>query len=100
AEIDLPPKWFKAKAPPPGNPPGPRIIGTGVIVGTGGFTGKIGFEAGGILHTKLGKFDAELEKFDLRFERNALVESNISGRLTIKGFKDGAGNKDAQITIE
>ncbi len=98
AEIELPKKWFKQSDNAAASTT--RIVGQNIIIGTGGFSGKVTFQAGGVLHAKLGNFEVELKKFDLRFERNAIVESNISGLLTIKGFKDGAGNKDAQITIE
>ena len=97
AEIELPKKWFPQSNP---STSATKIVGQNIIIGTGGLSGKVTFKAGGVLHTKLGNFAAELEKFDLRFERNAIVESNISGRLTLAGFKDGAGNKDAQISIE
>lgn len=96
ATIGLPKKWFKQSS---NTSPGPQIIGTNMIIGTGGFSGKIGFDAAGVLHTKLGNFEAELDAFDLRFERNALVESNIAGKLTITGFKDAA-KKDATIDIK
>lgn len=101
AEIELPKKWFKQ----PDNPATSttKIVGQNMIIGTGGFSGKVTFQAGGVLYTKLGNFEAELKKFDLRFERNAIVESNIAGLLTITGFKDAGdatGKKDAQIAIE
>jgi hypothetical protein len=96
ATIGLPKKWFKQSS---NTSPGPQIIGTNMIIGTGGFSGKIGFDAAGVLNTRLGNFEAELDAFDLRFERNALVESNIAGKLTITGFKDAA-KKDATIDIK
>jgi hypothetical protein len=100
ADIGLPKKWFKAPSPPTPTPtPGPKIIGTNIIIGTGGFSGKVGFDdPAGKLHTTLGNFDVSLTKFDLRFERNSLVESDIAGKLTIAGFKDKA-NQDAKIDI-
>lgn len=92
AEIDLPNKWFKQ--PDLDKPPAStvKIIGTNLIIGTGGFSGKIGFDAAGLFHTYLGNFAAELSAFDLRFERNSIVESNIVGALTIPGFKNATGN--------
>lgn len=99
AEIELPKKWFKEPDKPDASTA--KVVGKNLVIGTGGFSGKVTFQAGGVLHTKLGNFVAELEEFDLRFERNALVESKISGRLTIAGFKkDAAGKDDAQIAIE
>lgn len=93
ATIELPKKWFSSATA------GPQIIGTDIIIGTGGFSGKIGFDSAGVMHTKLGSIEAGLSKFDLRFERNALKESNIAGWLKIPGFKDKNG-ADAQIDIK
>jgi hypothetical protein len=95
ATIDLPKKWFKAST----NPSTTQIVGTNIIIGTGGFSGKVGFQAGGVLNTKLGNFEASLTAFDLRFEHNSIVESNISGTLVVTGFKD-ANNLDAKVTIK
>jgi hypothetical protein len=96
ATIGLPKKWFKQSS---NSAPGPKIIGTDIIIGTGGFSGKVGFDAAGLLHTKLGNIEAGLTKFDLRFERNTITESNIAGWLTIPGFKDALG-ADAHIDIK
>lgn len=96
AAIGLPKKWFKASSD---TTAGPQVIGTDIIIGTGGFTGKIGFDSAGLLHTKLGNIEAGLSSFDLRFERNSLVESNIAGWLKVPGFKDSTGG-DAQIDIK
>ncbi|HSU17361.1 hypothetical protein [Longimicrobium sp.] len=101
ATIDLPAKWFKPPAPgPPAPPPGPKIVGSDIIIGTGGFSGKIGFDAPGVLHTKLGNIEAGLTGFDLTFERNAIKESNIAGWLKVPGFKDSTGAADAVIDIK
>jgi hypothetical protein len=96
ATIGLPKKWFKQSS---NTAPGPQVIGTDIIIGTGGFTGKIGFDAAGVLHTKLGNFEASLTAFNVRFERNVLTESDIAGKLTIRGFKDAAG-ADAEVDIK
>jgi hypothetical protein len=96
ATIGLPKKWFKQSS---NSAAGPKIIGTNIIFGTGGFSGKVGFDAAGLLHTKLGNIEAGLNQFDLRFERNTITESNIAGWLTIPGFKDASG-ADAQIDIK
>ena len=94
ATIGLPKKWFK-----PSSTSTAQIVGTDIIIGTGGFSGKVGFDAGGLLNTKLGNFDASLDAFDLRFERNSIVESNISGSLTVPGFKDAKTGLAATIDI-
>src|SRR6185503_16072867 len=77
----------------------PKIVGTNLIIGTGGFSGKIGFDAAGVLTTELGNIKASLTKFDLRFERNSIVESNIAGWLTIPGFIDAKTGGDATVDI-
>ncbi|HEX8210837.1 MAG TPA: hypothetical protein VF584_11735 [Longimicrobium sp.] len=96
ATIGLPNRWFKASGTTTGT--GPKLVGTNLIIGTGGFSGKIGFDAAGVMHTQIGNIEAGLTAFDLRFERNAIVESNIRGWITIPGFKDALGN-DATIDI-
>lgn len=97
ATIELPKKWFNTSGSATASDP--KIVGTNFIFGTGGVSGKIGFDApGGALHTKLGDFEASLDAFDLRFERNSIVESNISGTLMVTGFKDASDN-DAVVKI-
>lgn len=96
ATIGLPNKWFKASGKVTGT--GPKLVGTNLIIGTGGFSGKIGFDAAGVMHTRIGNIEAGLTAFDLRFERNAIVESNIRGWITIPGFQDTTGN-DATLEI-
>jgi hypothetical protein len=95
ATIGLPKKWFKSSP----TTSAVQIVGSDIILGTGGFSGKIHLDAAGVLHRKLGNFEAALTAFDMRFERNSLIESNIAGTLLIPGFKDAAGNA-AEITIK
>lgn len=94
AEIVLPKKWFKEASPDSKA----KIIGKSVIVGTGGFSGTIGLDSAGVFKTKLGGFEAELQKFSLRFERNSIIESDITGTMVIKGFKN-KDDVDATIKI-
>ncbi len=97
AQIGLPKKWFSASS---NNAPGPSIVGSNIIIGSGGLSGKIGLNAAGAFHTKLGNFEAALTSFDIRFERNSIVESNIAGSLSLKGFKDSpSSSNDAVIAI-
>lgn len=97
ATIELPGKWFGASTN--SSATDPKLIGENLIFGTGGVTGRITLDAAGALHTRLGKFEAALDTFDVRFERNAITRSEIAGKLTIAGFKNAAG-QDAQIAIK
>jgi hypothetical protein len=101
ATIGLPKQWFKQSSNV--SPTQPQIIGKNIIIGTGGFSGEVGFLSSGVFNTKLGNFEAELDNFDLRFERNSIVDSNISSTLTVPSpFKDGSasGSGDAKIGIK
>lgn len=94
AAITLPKKWFKNQ------PTAPTIFGKNLLIGTGGISGTIGLEAD--LTVNLGKedgFQIKFTSFDMTFQQNAIVESNIKGELHIKGFKDAGGN-DAVIEID
>lgn len=96
AEIGLPAKWFAEPESPQTD--APAIVGKNLIIGTGGISGTIGFDAAGTLHKKLGDFDISLDAFDVTFQQNAITESNIFGKLKINGFKDVDDN-DAEIDI-
>lgn len=98
ATITLPDKWFK-------NAPNStlEIFGEKIIIGTGGFSGKIGLKVAGSTNPplppvnptdefslKLGGgndpnkgFSLGFKQFDLVFERNSIIESNIAGTLTL-----------------
>lgn len=97
ATIDLPAKWFKQTNS--NKTSTAQIVGTDIIIGTGGFSGKIGFDSAGLLYTQLGNIEAGLTGFDLTFERNVIKESNIEGWLVVPGFKDSTG-ADAMIDVK
>lgn len=97
ATVDLPRKWFDVSTSATASDP--EVIGTDIIIGTGGFSGKVGFSAAGALHTKLGNFEAILTAFNLRFERNSIVESDITGKIIVTGFKGDSGG-DATVDIK
>jgi hypothetical protein len=99
ASIGLPPKWFKQQSGTT-----LEIYGEKIIAGTGGFSGKIGLKVAGSSNPplpptdpnhefsiKLGGSDSDPNKgfsigfkqFDLVFERNSIIESNIAGTLTL-----------------
>jgi len=97
AEILLPAKWFKEPDVPT---PGPTIIGQNLLIGTGGISGKIGFDAAGTLTKKLGNFEIGLDQFDVTFQQNSIVEANIHGNIKINGFKDASGLNDVWIEVD
>ncbi len=109
AEIGLPAKWFKQ------DDTGTtlQIFGRNLILGTGGISGVVGLEAIGptpdpeLLFT-LGGSDTDPNKpgftlgfslFDMEFQQNSIISSNVKGSVTIPKFEDGAGNP-AKIEIE
>ncbi len=70
-----------------------------LLVGTGGISGTIGMRAidpdpeddefKGLLELKFGQdFIVSLKDFNLEFQQNAIVSSEIYGTLQIPGFKD------------
>ncbi|MCW3071346.1 MAG: hypothetical protein JWO44_1236 [Bacteroidetes bacterium] len=83
-----------------------------LLAGTGGISGTIGLRGkpdpmnpgnpylNPLISVKFGeKFIAELDAFSITFYQNAIVESEILGKLKIPGFKD-AGGADAEIEIK
>lgn len=100
AEIFLPKKWFSnpnSGEYPPGFtsiPPIPSIKGTNLLIGTGGISGTIGLFGNGVLYKKIGNFWVGLDAFSLTFNKNSIINSNISGSLILAngGFKDANGD--------
>ena len=83
-----------------------EIKGWNILVGTGGFSGTVALaatsEEAPLLSTTLGGDDGfrlTLDAFDLTFEQNAVVASNIHGSLTIPGFDDPQGDP-AEIDVD
>lgn len=105
AEIFLPKKWFSEPAAgeyPPGYtsmPVGPSIEGTNLIIGTGGISGTIGLNGNGLLYKKIGNFWIGLDAFSLTFQQNAIIGSDIKGKLIIPGFKNASTNGDLIIDV-
>lgn len=72
-----------------------EIFGTNLLIGTGGLSGTIGLHAkdpnGGaapLLHTHFGGtgdngFEISLDSFDLTFQQNSIIHSNINGQLAL-----------------
>lgn len=88
------------------------LVGTGGLSGTIGLRGIVVTQASGstpatrhsspLIKLKLGgKYEISLDAFDITFQQNAILESNIHGTLKIKGFKDAANKtQDAVINID
>ncbi|ESQ75647.1 hypothetical protein [Asticcacaulis sp. AC402] len=123
AVIGLPEKWFHQT--PVDTTLG--IVGRGLIIGTGGFTGTVRLEAltaglpdpaatspppdGAALTFTLGRqttseprrgFTVGFSYFDMTFQQNILLESNIKGSLIVAGFKttNSPSGADQVIDIE
>lgn len=76
------------------------------LVGTGGISGTIGMEAktagdpSPLIKANFGGgFSISLDAFDITFQQNAIISSNIHGTMKIPGFKDTTG-ADAEINID
>jgi hypothetical protein len=112
-EIGLPERWF-SKYQGGGGAVTLAIIGRGVLIGTGGFSGEVGLEAlvagtpdpsgsnppppNAELEFVLGKkpatgagparqgFKVGFSSFTMKFRQNVLLETKIVGRLTVEKF--------------
>lgn len=88
ATIGLPKDWT---ADP--NNQNIEIKGKNLLIGTGGgFSGKIGVEGNGNLKFSLLGIDIDFSSFYVEFKQNAVISSDIKGKLTIEGLKDSKGN--------
>ena len=83
-----------------------QLIARNLLVGTGGISGTIGLEAktngnpSPLISASFGEgFKVSLNAFDLTFQQNSIIESNIHGSMKIPGFKDASGD-DAEINID
>lgn len=83
--IGLPPGWTSG-------PSNVDIIGRNLLIGTeGGFSGKIGVEGNGNLNFSFLGIDIDFTSFNIEFKQNAVLSSDIKGKLTIPGLKDSKG---------
>lgn len=83
-----------------------QIRARNLLVGTGGISGTLGLEAktaglpSPLIKAKFGQgFEVSLDAFDITFQQNAIIGSNILGTLKIPNFEDAAGNP-AVINID
>ncbi|MBX9850699.1 MAG: hypothetical protein K2X86_02965, partial [Cytophagaceae bacterium] len=82
------------------------VKGRNLLIGTGGISGTLSLEAktqgdpSPLIKVNFGdKFEASLTSFSLTFQQNAIIASNILGKIKVPGFKDALGN-DAEIDIK
>lgn len=103
ASITLPKKWFDSSENNPNTTA--QLAGYDILVGTGGFSGRLALEvidgtSDPLLVKTVGTngFEVGFSAFDINFDRNKIVSSNIFGQLKIPRLKDSNGN-DAEIDI-
>ncbi len=75
------------------------IFADDLLIGTGGVSGTIGLEANGKLYRKFGNFAVELDEFSVTFRQNAIINSFITGKITIPKFTASGGGL-AEMAIE
>jgi hypothetical protein len=104
AAITLPKKWFDNNENNPNTTA--RLAGYEILLGTGGLSGRLALEvidgtSNPLLVKTIGNkgFEVGFSSFDIDFDRNKVVSSNIAGRLKIPKLKDELGN-DAEIDIK
>ncbi len=74
------------------NNPSATIFAQDLLIGTGGVSGTIGLEANGSLYRKFGEnFAAQLDVFSITFRQGEIINSSISGFLTIPKFTSATG---------
>lgn len=83
-----------------------QIVARNLLVGTGGISGTLGLEAktagnpSPLISANFGGgFQISLNAFNITFQQNSIIESNIHGSMQIPGFKDSQGNV-AEINID
>ncbi|MBK7129058.1 MAG: hypothetical protein IPM74_03635 [Crocinitomicaceae bacterium] len=68
------------------------LVGTGGLSGTLGLEAKTGVTTTPLISAKFGEdFVISLNAFDITFQQNAIIGSNIKGTMKIPGFKDTSG---------
>ncbi|MBC8756564.1 hypothetical protein H2O64_17970 [Kordia sp. YSTF-M3] len=97
--ITLPKKWFNNV-----DNATLKVAGYNMLIGTGGVSGTIALETvapggDGFMPVNIGNWELGFKDFDITFKQNAVIESNIEGRLLIPKLEDGDGN-EALIEIK
>jgi hypothetical protein len=90
ASIGLPAFWERD------NSSQAEIIGTNLLIGTGGLSGTISLDKtnGPLFKTWIGGsggFEINLDSFGLTFKQNTIVSSDIYGKIIIPSFEDANG---------
>ncbi|MDL2289972.1 hypothetical protein LJB95_01025 [Paludibacteraceae bacterium OttesenSCG-928-F17] len=103
--IILPEKWFKQSE----KSSSLMLVGRDILVGTGGLSGIIALEAvntqssteDAVLWKRFGDSDFAIgfEKFNLKFDKNLITDSEIKGKVTIPRFKDSTGTAPLVIGV-
>jgi hypothetical protein len=78
------------------------LKGENMLIGSGGFSGKVTLASDGVLYRKFGSFAVELDVFSVTFHQNSIVDCSISGKLTMDRFTQN-GNPaviDIQVHID
>ena len=91
--ITLPKKWFNNV-----NNSTIRVAGYNMLIGTGGVSGTIALETvalggDGFMPVNIGNWELGFSSFDISLKQNAVIESNIEGRLKIPKLKNSDGNE-------
>lgn len=93
AVIGLPKEWVQNTATPI------TLTGTNLLIGSeGGVSGTITLDANNQIGVNLLGIELTLDTFSLTLSKNEVSQSNISGKMTIEGLKDTAGNT-AELTV-
>lgn len=108
ATIKLPDSWFDNDGLPLDSNQRARIVGDGLIIGTGGISGTITLRpstvSGGrsTINFKIGGangFMVELLLFSLTFRQNSIIGSNIKGKFTIPALSSTSTPKVVDIDV-
>ncbi|MDB5150315.1 MAG: hypothetical protein JWQ57_4335 [Mucilaginibacter sp.] len=62
------------------------LKGENMLIGSGGFSGKVTLQSEGVLYRNFDSFAVELDVFSVTFHQNAIVDCSISGKLTLDRF--------------
>jgi len=96
--ITLPKKWFTNV-----DNSTLQVAGYNMLIGTGGVSGTVALETlvsggNGYMPVNIGRWEVGFNYFDITFKQNTIIESHISGQLTIPRFTNSEG-QNAEIEI-
>lgn len=78
------------------------LKGENMLIGSGGFSGKVTFASDGVLYRKFESFAVELDVFSVTFHQNSIIDCAISGKLTMDRFTQNGSPAiiDIQVHID